>query len=77
MQHFTTDVRSDVCNKVFRVFFVVSKTNDLMAVARSELRWWKRAAIPVRPEISIVDRLKQVVGLMAANGSINRDRKNV
>ena len=36
-----------------------------MAIANPE--WWNRAAIPARPEISISDRLKQAVELMAAN----------
>ena len=36
-----------------------------MAIVNSE--WWNRAAIPVQPEISISDRFKLAMELMAAN----------
>lgn len=36
-----------------------------MAISNAE--WWMRWAVPLRPEVSIPDRLKQAVELMAAN----------
>lgn len=36
-----------------------------MVAAKAE--WWNRVAIPARPEVSIPDKLKQAVELMAAS----------